>query len=52
MNLAHFQENNWNYILRSKESYVIKYEIPDNDEFDIETNLPANEFPADFERII
>ena len=38
-NIAHFQEKNWNYIIRSKESYGIKYEIPDEDEFDIETNI-------------
>jgi len=28
-NIAHFQEKNWNYIIRSKESYGIKYENPD-----------------------
>lgn len=28
-NIAHFQERNWNYIIRSKESYSIKYENPD-----------------------
>lgn len=38
-NIAHFQEKNWNYIIRSKESYGIKYEIPDSDEFDIETTI-------------
>jgi hypothetical protein len=38
-NIAHFQEKNWNYIIRSKESYGIKYEISDNDEFDIEANI-------------
>ena len=39
INIAHFQEKNWNYIIRSKESYGIKYEIPDSDEFDIETSI-------------
>ena len=38
-NIAHFQEKNWNYIIRSKESYGIKYESPDSDEFDKETTI-------------
>lgn len=33
-NIAHFQEKNWNYIIRSKET---KYELTDSDEFDKET---------------
>ena len=27
-NIAHCQEKNWNYIIRSKESYGIKFEAP------------------------
>lgn len=38
-NIAHFQEKNWNYIIRSKESYGIKYTTPNSDEFDIETTI-------------
>jgi hypothetical protein len=38
-NIAHSQEKNWNYIIRSKESYGIKYEHPDSDEFDKETTI-------------
>ena len=38
-NIAHFQEKAWNYIIQSKESYGIKYTIPDSDEFDIETTI-------------
>jgi len=38
-NIAHFQEKNLNYIIRSKESYGIKYKIPKSDEFDIESTI-------------
>ncbi len=38
-NIAHFQEKSWNFIIRSKESYGIKYMIPDSEEFDIETTV-------------
>lgn len=38
-NIAHLQEKNWNYIIRSKESYGIKYTTPDSDEFDVETTI-------------
>ena len=38
-NIAHFQKRNWNYIIRSKESYAIKYTTPDSDEFDVETTI-------------
>lgn len=36
-NIAHCQEKKWNYIIRSKESYGIKYKIPDKKTFDIDT---------------
>lgn len=35
-NIAHCQEKNWNYIIRSKESYGIKFEAPPNATFDID----------------
>lgn len=38
-NIAHFQEKYWNYIIRSKESYGIKINIPNEKEFDIETTI-------------
>lgn len=38
-NIAHFQEKNWNYIIRSKESYGIKYSVPDCEEFDMEKTI-------------
>ncbi len=36
-NIAHCQEKSWYYIIRSKESYGIKYTTPDTDTFDIDT---------------
>lgn len=36
-NIAHFQEKHWNYIIRSKESYGIKINLPTDKDFDIET---------------
>lgn len=36
-NIAHCQEKGWYYIIRSKESYGIKYTTPDTDTFDIDT---------------
>lgn len=36
-NIAHCQEKGWNYVIRSKESYGIKYTTPDTDTFDIDT---------------
>lgn len=38
-NIAHFQEKGWHYIIRSKESYGIKYTTPDADTFDIDTTI-------------
>lgn len=35
-NIAHCQEKNWNYIIRSKESYGIKFDVPLSETFDIE----------------
>lgn len=36
-NIAHLQEKHWNYIIRSKESYGIKINLPTDKDFDIET---------------
>ena len=36
-NIAHCQEKSWYYIIRSKESYGIKYTTPDTDTFDLDT---------------
>ena len=38
-NIAHFQEKGWHYIIHSKESYGIKYTIPNVDTFDINTTI-------------
>lgn len=38
-NIAHFQEKGWHYIIRSKESYGIKYATPDTDTFDVDTTI-------------
>ncbi|MCI6676368.1 MAG: hypothetical protein MSG78_05635, partial [Clostridiales bacterium] len=38
-NIAHCQEKGWNYIIRSKESYGIKYTTPSTDTFDIDTTI-------------
>ena len=35
-NIAHCQEKNWNYIIRSKESYGIKFDTPSSKTFDID----------------
>lgn len=35
-NIAHCQEKNWNYIIRSKESYGIKFDTPPSETFDID----------------
>lgn len=35
-NIAHCQEKNWNYIVRSKESYGIKFNTPSSETFDID----------------
>lgn len=35
-NIAHCQEKNWNYIIRSKESYGIKFDAPPSETFDID----------------
>ena len=35
-NIAHCQEKNWNYIIRSKESYGIKFDAPPSKTFDID----------------
>lgn len=38
-NIAHFQEKGWHYIIRSKESYGIKYATPNTDTFDVDTTI-------------
>lgn len=38
-NMAHLQEKSWNYIIRSKESYGIKFRNPSNKEFDINMKI-------------
>ena len=35
-NIAHCQEKKWNYIIRSKESYGIKFDVPPSETFDID----------------
>lgn len=35
-NIAHCQEKNWHYIIRSKESYGIKFDVPPRETFDID----------------
>lgn len=35
-NIAHCQEKNWNYIIRSKESYGIKVNTPSSKTFNID----------------
>ncbi len=37
--MAHLQEKSWNYIIRSKESYGIKFRNPSNEEFDINMKI-------------
>lgn len=38
-NIAHCQEKNWSYIIRSKESYGIKYTAPHIEEYDIDVMI-------------
>ena len=38
-NIAHCQEKGWHYVIRSKESYGIKYTTPATDTFDIDTTI-------------
>jgi hypothetical protein len=38
-NIAHCQEKNWSYIIRSKESYGIKYTSPHTEEYDIDVMI-------------
>lgn len=38
-NIAHCQEKGWYYVIRSKESYGIKYTTPATDTFDIDTTI-------------
>lgn len=40
-NIAHFQEKNWNFIIRAKDSYGIisNLRLPDTDEFDVNVSL-------------
>lgn len=40
-NIAHFQEKQWNFIIRAKESYgmITKLVLPETDEFDVDHTL-------------
>lgn len=40
-NIAHFQEKGWNFVIRSKESYVMisNLQLPNNNEFNVNMTL-------------
>lgn len=40
-NIAHLQEKEWNFIIRTKESYAMisNLQLPNSEEFDVDTTL-------------